>query len=73
MHKFVIHINMAESTDSSQGSESNSNQREESDILTICDSSKDEGGTDTSVTICMYMTLYILVLRCSLAYNMNIV
>jgi len=44
-------------------SESNSDQHEDNDILTICDGSKGEepGEMDTSVAICMYMTLYIVV------------
>ena len=66
---------MAESTDSSQQSESNSEQGKDSDILTISDNSKDEelGGTDTSVTICVHMTLYIVVSRCLPNYEMNII
>ena len=47
----------------------------DSDNLTICNDSKDEepGETDASVTVCVYMTLYIVVLRCFLNYEMSII
>ena len=56
-------------------SESISDQHEDSDILTICDGSKDKepGEMDDSVAICMYMTLYIVVLRCFHNYEMSVI